>query len=342
MSFTEAIGQPTELKAGLDAGLDTLGLQFSVDFVLYKRLVLPLDGSVFWCRAATLTPGALGNTSRFNTFQFNQMVTVVPTADRLTAPGYLHHTTVNQQGEDESFSLQKFVFTSEVRVNDLADVAPDEMWIAHHEGFRFAFSSRSMFSRQAGLYHYAGDSLYPSLGTQVVDDPGKLRLDDVVVSDSLPIWLTLNALFPVYPSYLAPDNISPPYAVVQIGENDTTAIQAAVYHDKHGTSWQLVKDTVKVTTYGVRNDRIFDFLDLVADYTLANPGVMGLMNTPVVRDVKRGQTEFSILAQKKVITFEVDYYQRRVRDVARRLILSAFIEEFIAEAYSEQFAVTIA
>lgn len=337
-SVDEALTQPTELKAGLDAGLDTLGLYFSVTFRLYKKIVSPLDGMVYWCLASTLSPSALGNTSRFNTFMFNQPVRVVDPAHSLQAPGYLHHTTVNQQGDDESFSVQKFVFTSEVQVDSLSAVNDDELWVAWHNGYRFAFSSRSMYSQQAGLFHYAGDALYPSLNTQVVESPADLRLDDIVVSNSLPIWLTFTQ-FPLFPGFLAPDNISPPYGVVSIGENDTVAIQAAGYHDRAGSRWQLVKDTVKVTTYGVRNDLILDFLQTVGQYTLDNPEVMGLMNSPVPRDAKRGQTEFSILAQKKVLTFEVNYYQLRVNQVARQLILSAFIEDFIAEAYSEQIQI---
>jgi len=52
------------------------------------------------------------------------------------------------------------------------------------------------------------------------------------------------------------------------------------------------------------------------------------MNSPIPRDAKRGQTEFSVLAQKKVIDFEVDYWQRRSRDQARQLIRQALCQVF--------------
>ena len=38
--------------------------------------------------------------------------------------------------------------------------------------------------------------------------------------------------------------------------------------------------------------------------------------------------EISAIAQKKVITFEVDYYQTRVRAVVQKLILTAFVYVF--------------
>ena len=156
----------------------------------------------------------------------------------------------------------------------------------------------------------------PALATQIIDSPSQLDQTAAVVSNSLPIWLGLNSLFPVFPSYLVPDNLRPPYASVHIGEEDTSALQSGATHDSMGTRWQLAKDTVRVTTYGVRNDIIMDWMDLVNDYTLNYPDVMGVMNSPVPRDAKRGQTEISTLAQKKVITFDVSYYQSRVRTLA--------------------------
>ena len=47
------------------------------------------------------------------------------------------------------------------------------------------------------------------------------------------------------------------------------------------------------------------------------------MNMPVVRDEKRIQSELNAIAQKKSLTFEVSYYQNRMNDIARQLILSA-------------------
>jgi hypothetical protein len=221
------------------------------------------------------------------------------------------------------------IFTSKAPVNDLNEIAPDTLYLATTNGQRYAFSSRSMWYRQAGLYHYSGDAVYPALASQVVDNPSDLDTRDIVVSNSLPIWLQFNQLFPVFPSFLVPDNLAPPYASVHIGEEDTSPLQSGATHDASGSRWQLAKDVVRVTTYGVRNADIMDWLDMVDTYTLENPGVMGVMNSPVPRDAKRGQTEISAIAQKKVITFEANYYQARVRTVARQLITSAFLEDFL-------------
>ena len=66
-----------------------------------------------------------------------------------------------------------------------------------------------------------------------------------------------------------------------------------------------------------------DLVDFVGQYTLDNPTIMGLSNVPVPRDEKRTQVELGTIAMKKVIDFDVNYYQIRVADVARQLILSA-------------------
>ena len=47
------------------------------------------------------------------------------------------------------------------------------------------------------------------------------------------------------------------------------------------------------------------------------------MNMPIVRDEKDTQTDFAILAQRKVIDFDVSYYQARMQQVAQELITAA-------------------
>ena len=46
---------------------------------------------------------------------------------------------------------------------------------------------------------------------------------------------------------------------------------------------------------------------------------------PTVRDEKRAQSELLILAQKKTIEFEIDYYQCAARNIARQLIENATV-----------------
>lgn len=334
-SVSEITGAPAQIQTALDAGLDVIDLNQEVTFTLYKRVVLPADGFVFWVKADILSPSALPNSTVVNRATSNQPALQVSPALSFQARGSLHHTTVNRQDPDESYSTHRMTFTSKDAVNDLADIAPDHIYLALTDGQRYAFSTRSMWYKQAGLYHYGGDAVYPTMSTQVVDHPGQLNLTDQVVSNSLPIWLGLNQLFPIYPALLVPDNISPPYAAVNITEEDTTPMQAGPYRDASGSRWQLVKDVVRIVTYGVRNDTILDWIDSVSDFTLTNPSIMGIMNSPVAHDANRGQTEISAKAQKKVITFEVNYYQTRLLDHSRQLIRQAFLRDFLVPGLVE-------
>ena len=86
---------------------------------------------------------------------------------------------------------------------------------------------------------------------------------------------------------------------------------------------QLTKETVRITFFGVRNDDALSFVDFVNQYTLDNDAVMGIMNMPAIKDEKVAQVELSIIAQKKSIEYEISYYQRSARKIARELILSA-------------------
>jgi hypothetical protein len=129
-------------------------------------------------------------------------------------------------------------------------------------------------------------------------------------------------VLPVYPSFLVPDNIRPPYASIDIAPANTRALQPVPVIDRTGSHWQLAQDTVTVTLYGLRNYSGVDYLDYVLAYMAASDD-MGLMSGPIIRDEKRPQTEISAIAQKKSIEFTVSYYQQRARELARQLILEA-------------------
>jgi hypothetical protein len=302
------------MASALAAGLDTIDQKQVVAFTLYVRQVLPLDGFVFWLKADQLIdPPAL------------------PLV--LQVEGSLHHATVNTQSEDENFSTQRVIFTAKDPVSNLGATGPSTLYMAEVDGFKYAFSSRSNWYKQADLYHYSGDAVYPSLSDMVVDDIADLDLENRVVSNSMPIWLmfthaltpAFSNTWPVYPAYLLPDNTIPPYAAVNIDERMTKPIGAGRAYDKNGNRFQLVTDTVEVSFYGVRNDAILDWVDSVVQYGLDNLETFGVMNSPVPGDMKRYQVEISTIAQKKTVTFQVCYYQTRLTAIVIKYILSAYV-----------------
>lgn len=321
-----SINDPTStpLNAALEAGVDTLSLSQTITFTKYVKLVLPYDGFVFWVRADQVSPGALLNASQYNRRFYNEPTAVVSAAATMTVKGSLHYTTDQAQEETETFGRNQVVFNAESEVVDLNEVSPVVMWIGTFEGIQFAFTRRASFYQQAGIYHYRGDAIYPSMRSQIVDDVRAFDAQQYVISNSLPVWLALSRYMPMYPSYLVRENIEPPFAAVHIGDDDTEAIQSAPLIAADSSHYQLAKDRVRITTYGLRNNEIMDFLDYVNAYSL-DTDVIGLMNMPIVRDAKVIQSELNIIAMKKVLEFEVSYYQTRVADVARQLIESAFI-----------------
>lgn len=325
ISVQETSGRAaSSMRSALRSGLELLSQNQALTLYKYIRCVLPFDGFVFWVRQDLLNPGSGYNFGVLNSFGYNQRQKVMTPTPIQTAPGSLHVSMDNQQNPDESFSLNHVLFTSEVAINDLDDLPPNTMYIGQYEEFKFAFNKRRNFYKQAGLSHYEGDMVYPVMASQIIDDPSQLDLQNIVVSNSLPVWLYLNGIMPVYPSFLVPDNTEPAYAAVHIGEDDTRAMQAAPYSDRLGNHYQLMADKVRVTMYGLRNFSALDYVDYVLQYC-KDWGVIGLMNSPAVRDVKRTQSELSIIAMKKVVDFEVSYHQTRVRDVAQQLITQAFI-----------------
>lgn len=305
----------TQMSAVLDAGVDQLSLYQEITFTKYVKLVLPLDGFVFWVRADLVGAAAMQNATQIGPNPVNA-------APSFAAKGSIHLATNRRQEEEQTVAVNALVFTSEVEVQPLSEVSPVVMFLGTWEGVRFAFAQRSSFYRQANLHHYVGDAVYPAFATQIIDDVAQLDQRQVV-SNSLPVWLSLAAVtgIALYPAFLVPDNLTPPYAVVSIPPGTTTALQAVPLRDIYSTHWQLVSDVVKVTFYGLRNDQVLDFQDSVNEFSM-NTDIIGIMNMPVVRDERRMQAELTALSIVKSIEFKVSYYQTRINDIARQVITS--------------------
>lgn len=331
----EAIPESSPLGADLQAGVEAISAQQEIIFTRYVRLVLPFDGFVFWVKADLVTPSALCNVlgCGLPPIALNQSPMPIP-ARTLVAKGSLHYASTMHQDEVETFAINRIVFTSEQEVQDLNEVGPNAMWIAEIDGVRFAFSQRGSFYRQAQLWHYVGNAVYPDMETQVIDDLAQFDSRSLVVSNSLPAWLSLNSYVPLYgfglpavtlyPSFLLPQNIAPPFASVHVEPGATKAIAAAALVDRRGSSSQLAQDRVVITTHGLRNSDAILMVNAIVQWAL-DYEVVGIMNQPIVRDEKRTQPELGVIAMKKVVDFDVNYYQSRMDDVARGLITSALL-----------------
>ena len=305
------------LAGALAAGVDTLSENQTVKFTKYIRTILPLDGYVFWVKADILSSSALANVATYNSFMFNQPLVVITSAPEFDAKGSLHFSTELREDLDEGYSANRILFTALQPVNNLDAVSPLVMYIADVRGFRYAFSQRELFYYQSGLHHYVGDTVNAVLENQLINSPEDFDTTNLIVSNSLPIWLSLNQFFPLFPADLVPFNFPPPYAAVDVQE--TSALQAAPVVDQFSNHWQLVSDKVLITVFGTRNFSALDWQDYVYSQSL-DADIFGIMNSPVFVDEKRKQVEMNMISQKKSIEFEISYYQVRVRDLAQQLI----------------------
>lgn len=313
MPRLDEVADPTQMQGILRDGLEALDLEQAISFQRYTRVVFKSDGFVFWSPIAPkVVKGAL-------TFGVESL-----------------------QNEDETLGSATCLFTSEAQVTDFFDGVEGELLVATNDaGFRFAFSQQNGYFQQADLWHYWGRSIPPALSNLLLDDPNSIDPDRPVLSNSMPLWLGLNGFSSLYyggfsnkgvpftvaapilyPSYLVSPNLKPPYGSVHIPEDYPQALQATPWLDRNRNHWQLVTDRVRITLFGLQNDEAMDFVDTVNQYSLVTDNI-GIMDMPIVRDGIRVQNELSARAMKKVIDFQVSYYQVRSAQVARQLILSA-------------------
>lgn len=299
MSITEIANAPGQLAASLHAGLDLIRDGQEIVFRRYNLQVLPLDGFLFWVLDMA--------------------------ADPITVQGSMHATNEKTQTEDASNSVNSLVFTSKEEIDAINQVSPTQIYMGTFNGVRFAFRDLVNVYKQAGLFHYRCQAVNSYMESQVIDNPATVNLTDVVVSNSLPMWLALNANGAVYPSFAVPPNIKPPYIVAHIDPNQTNSLQVAPFVDTTGSSYHLATDTVRFTTYGLRHAEAVDYLAYLMDASLPDDAPFGVMGMPIIRDEKRTQVDIQVLAERKTITFEVSYYQARMQQIAMQLILSAGI-----------------
>ena len=304
--LSESLLAPQGLQAVLDAGLETLSNQQTVTFTQYTKSVLSTDGYVFWVKSAT-TQNYVGS---------------------------LHQVIEQHQDEDQIISINKIIFTSEQEITQFNTISPTTLWVGSWttdgNTLQVVFNETAAIYRQAGLWHYSGDAVYPALQSQLINSITDLPTGPIV-SNSLPIWLTQNSYAPVYPSYLIPENLVPPYLTVHIEPGDTKPLeQFPAYNTPVNTgsnlytlsSTQLMTDVVQLTLYGFTNQKAIQYLNSLFDYSL-NTDNIGFCNSPSINDGKRKQTEIAALAMQKKITIVASYYQSTVDAVARRYILSA-------------------
>lgn len=308
----EASQAPTPLAAALEQGVQDISANQSITFRQYSKVTLTNDGTVFWV--------ATGTTGDFE--------------------GSLHYITDRHQDEDQTVAANRFIFTAEEEVAAFNTISPTSMWIGKWQAdgaeVLVAFADRGSFYQQANQWHYGGYAVYPAMSSQIVNSSADLPVGPIV-SNSLPIWLTQTSMAPVFPSFLVPDNIKPPYIAAHIEPNHTEPLGAfpilglpGVPQANTGTapiydfpSSQLMRDTVRLTLYGFNNQQAIQYLQNLVDASWAD--TFGFCTSPVIRDEKRTQAEIAAIAMKKTIEFDASYYQGTADAFARRYILSAGI-----------------
>lgn len=343
----EAAAAKTPLGSALQAGIEVISLNDAVVFTKYNRLVSPFDGTVYWVKQGVVSHSALFNTTLLGDGLLNGGEKIADPPTTLTVKGSFHYSTRQEQSEAETEGASTVIFSALEPIQAFNAVGPDVLWIGTYQGdaeeadspIMFAFSNRGRYYKAADLFHYSGTAVLPAFRAQLVDSVDALAGRMAIVSNSLPIWLSLSGYQPPYPgfncslalfpSFLVPDNLPPPYGVVHIEPSGTLAIAATARIGHLSGHHQLSQDKVRVTLYGLDNEAALTFLDAVNQFSYDYCSI-GMMSNPVVKDEKRTQAELLVIAQKKTIDFDVSYFQHVARDVARQLILSS-VQTYIPE-----------
>ena len=292
----------SQLSGVLQSAVETISSGQEITFRLYVRQVLPLDGFVYWVNAAIIDPEELARLDITNPLE-------------ATIKGSLHRQVVSEQNDTTSRDVNNIIFTPIAKADDFNIEDPNAIYLGEYEGTQFAFSRMESRYTQSGIFHYRGMAILPTMRSQIIDSPDDIS-DEQIISNSTPIWLALKQFATVYPSFLVPSNLKPPYIAADV--RSTTPLQVAPLTYK-GVRYQLAQDSVRVTLYGFSNQKALDFVDFVVEAAL-DGDQFGVTNIPIVSDAKSNQVEINALAKKKTVDFEVNYYQATTRDISQQLI----------------------
>ncbi|EAX6858188.1 hypothetical protein J9P64_003452 [Salmonella enterica] len=295
----------SQLSSVLQSAVETLSSGQEITFRLYVRQVLPLDGFVYWVNAEIVSCDEL---CRLN----------IESPTRLKIKGSLHRQVIAVQDESVSKDVNNIIFTPLQKVDDFNVENPDAIYLGEYGGVQFAFSRMESRYQQSGIFHYRGMAILPTMRSQIIDCPEEIS-DERIISNSIPLWLAMKDFATVYPSYLVPQNLRPPYIAVDVRSSTPLQVAPIVYG---GERYQLVQDSVRLTLYGFTNRMALDYIDSVVRRALEGEE-FGVTNMPIPVDAKSGQVEINALAKKKTVDFEVNYYQSTVRDISRQLIKKA-------------------
>ncbi|HBC0585250.1 TPA: hypothetical protein I3599_000503 [Enterobacter cloacae] len=292
----------TQLSSVLQAAVETISSGQEITFRLYVRQVLPLDGFVYWINAEIITPDELARMGIANPLT-------------TTIKGSLHRQVVTEQSATSSRDVNNIIFTPINKADDFNIEDPNAIYLGEYEGTQFAFSRMESRYTQSGIFHYRGMAILPTMRSQIIDSPDDIS-DEQILSNSTPIWLSLKQFATVYPSFLVPSNLKPPYIAADVRNTLPLQMAAAV----QGTNrYQFAQDSVRVTLYGFSNQMALDFVDYVVNKALDDEE-FGITNIPIISDAKSNQVEINALAKKKIVDFDVNYYQSTTRDISHQLI----------------------
>lgn len=280
-----------------------------VTFKEYKRKILPLDGFIFW----------------------------LATGIEKTVSGSVSYLTKKLQKEGESYEQSRVLFTTNEEVKPF-HATSDTTWVGAFNDLRFVLGLCTYEHKETELYHYIGKSLSPAFARQFVDNADDINDQEPIVSNSLPIFLSLPSEgnpyldrypwpenVPVFPSFLVPDNQPPPYVTVHNDAESIKGIGMSAINITDSSGTQITSERVRLSLYGLSNTQAGNIREYIIRWALIHPWMMGVMNNPVISDARETSPNITTLAQKKTIDFDVMYQQNALRNSAVQLIRQAKI-----------------
>ena len=251
-------------------------------------------------------------------------------AEPLTVEGSIHVSVNQEMRETENIAVTSVIFSATQPIESFLEVGSTSLWLANFliddASIQFSFNRQGAFYDNSGEYHYIGDAVYPVFKRLFVESADDLTGIKPLTSNSLVYWLSFDFGLPLYPSYLAPTNLTEPYGVLRLYNEITTS--SGRINDGHRESSRF--DDVELTIYNLDSDEIGDLIYNIDNVIEASDEEFSLAFRIEIADVgDYTQSETNTIAIKTVLKTKASYTLRtKLTNYQEKAVQSFFIENW--------------
>lgn len=201
---------------------------------------------------------------------------------------------------NESSAIGRFE-TNSVQITTRTELPSD--CIITYKGLTIAINEMGWYNETMGQWHYMGQDIIKAISDEfLITD--LTEINNEIGINSYPIFAGLGLLYPIVPSYYAPEATDKSYVVLDITSGE--GVTPIFYKDKK--LYQYKRDLVKFSFVNVDTKSALEFMEEVQNQSKRPNTKFGINTLNTFIDEKIYQKSFNWRALNYQMSLEINYY----------------------------------